>query len=170
MFHWNWSFGCCTTFSNFNRLIYLSSIDWYSVLNILFCEYLLFCLYYFHYFFFFGLVLMCLVLKDLMPPPSCVSAAGAVTPQSGAGKTGPSPDKMTFSAKKRFFEKEIVDSTLPAAKPGKFWNWKLNSSQFPNTVGSFDIFFFFIVFHRFKWIAFHFLFRTKIQFFKRRRS
>merc|ERR1712071_393054 len=55
--------------------------------------------------------------QDLMPPPSCVSAAGAVTPQSGAGKTGPSPDKMTFSAKKRFFEKEIVDSTLPAAKP-----------------------------------------------------
>lgn len=49
-----------------------------------------------------------------MPPPTV--PAVATTPLT---KTGPSPDKMTFSAKKRFFEKEIVDSTLPAAKPGK---------------------------------------------------
>ena len=50
-----------------------------------------------------------------MPPPAVPAAA--TTP---LGKmTGPSPDKMTFSAKKRFFEKEIVDSTLPVAKPGK---------------------------------------------------
>jgi len=49
-----------------------------------------------------------------MPPPAVPSAAS--TPLT---KTGPSPDKMTFSAKKRFFEKEIVDSTLPVAKPGK---------------------------------------------------
>ena len=47
------------------------------------------------------------------PPPGVVSSAD--TPLK---KTGPSPDKMTFSAKKRFFEKEIKESTLPAAKPG----------------------------------------------------
>jgi len=53
--------------------------------------------------------------QDLMPPPAVPAAA--TTP---LGKmTGPSPDKMTFSAKKRFFEKEIVDSTLPVAKPEK---------------------------------------------------
>jgi hypothetical protein len=27
---------------------------------------------------------------------------------------------MTFSAKKRFFEKEIEETITPAAKPGKF--------------------------------------------------
>ena len=48
-----------------------------------------------------------------MPPPA------AATPAAPGGLTGPSPDKMTFSAKKRFFEKEIEESVQPAAKPGK---------------------------------------------------
>lgn len=52
-----------------------------------------------------------------MPPPATPALPKTAPP--GAGLTGPSPDKMTFSAKKRFFEKEIEDSTQPASKPGK---------------------------------------------------
>jgi hypothetical protein len=53
-------------------------------------------------------------------PPLATPAVPKAAPQ-GAGLTGPSPDKMTFSAKKRFFEKEIEETITPAAKPGKFF-------------------------------------------------
>ena len=53
-----------------------------------------------------------------MPPPPTPATPATPAPATG-GLTGPSPDKLTFSAKKRFFEKEIQESTLPAAKPGK---------------------------------------------------
>lgn len=53
-----------------------------------------------------------------MPPPSATPASGK--PTGAGGLTGPSPDKMTFSAKKRFFEKEIEESVQPTAKTGKF--------------------------------------------------
>lgn len=52
-----------------------------------------------------------------MPPPA--TPAVPKTAPTGVGLTGPSPDKMTFSAKKRFFEKEIEESVQPASKPGK---------------------------------------------------
>ncbi|XP_032781898.2 protein lap4 isoform X6 [Daphnia magna] len=52
---------------------------------------------------------------DAMPPPA--TPAVAKTAPTGAGLTGPSPDKMTFSAKKRFFEKEIEETVTPAVKP-----------------------------------------------------
>jgi len=55
-----------------------------------------------------------------MPPPSATPASG-----KPAGLTGPSPDKMTFSAKKRFFEKEIEESVQPTAKTGKFLTFSL---------------------------------------------
>lgn len=51
-----------------------------------------------------------------MPPPATPAVPKPAT--QGAGLTGPSPDKMTFSAKKRFFEKEIEESVLPTAKTG----------------------------------------------------
>ena len=54
-----------------------------------------------------------------MPPPP--TPAVPKTAPTGGGLTGPSPDRntqMTFSAKKRFFEKEIEESVQPAAKPG----------------------------------------------------
>jgi hypothetical protein len=50
-----------------------------------------------------------------MPPPPTPATPAPAT----GGLTGPSPDKLTFSAKKRFFEKEIQESTQPATKPGK---------------------------------------------------
>lgn len=57
--------------------------------------------------------------QDAMPPPA--TPAVAKTAPTGAGLTGPSPDKMTFSAKKRFFEKEIEETVTPAVKPGHFY-------------------------------------------------
>lgn len=56
------------------------------------------------------------VQESMPPPPTPANPAPAST---GGALTGPSPDKLTFSAKKRFFEKEIAESTQPAAKPGK---------------------------------------------------
>ena len=50
-------------------------------------------------------------LQDATPAAAAKLAAG--------GLTGPSPDKMTFSAKKRFFEKEIEESVQPTAKTEK---------------------------------------------------
>lgn len=52
-------------------------------------------------------------------PPHATPALPKTAP-TGAGLTGPSPDKMTFSAKKRFFEKEIEETVTPAVKPGNF--------------------------------------------------
>ncbi|XP_046647495.1 protein lap4-like isoform X3 [Daphnia pulicaria] len=57
------------------------------------------------------------IIQDAMPPPA-TPAVPKTAPQ-GVGLTGPSPDKMTFSAKKRFFEKEIEETITPAAKPEK---------------------------------------------------
>lgn len=57
-----------------------------------------------------------------MPPPSATPASGK---PAGAGLTGPSPDKMTFSAKKRFFEKEIEESVQPTAKTGELLTFSL---------------------------------------------
>jgi len=50
-------------------------------------------------------------------------AVAKVAQQGTDGLTGPSPDKMTFSAKKRFFEKEITDAPLPTAKPEKRFSY-----------------------------------------------
>ncbi|KZS11124.1 Lap4 protein [Daphnia magna] len=55
------------------------------------------------------------IVQDAMPPPA--TPAVAKTAPTGTGLTGPSPDKMTFSAKKRFFEKEIEETVTPAVKP-----------------------------------------------------
>lgn len=58
-------------------------------------------------------------IQEAPPPTPATPATPAVAKVAQQdAPTGPSPDKMTFSAKKRFFEKEITDTQQPAAKSG----------------------------------------------------
>ena len=58
--------------------------------------------------------------QECVAVPVTVTTAAVPQVLQSPAAHGPSPDKMTFSAKKRFFEKEIEQTSHPAAKPGWF--------------------------------------------------